>query len=96
MNAAPTTIEPAYVSAATIAGRYSVTARTITGLAEKGEIPAIKIGHQWRFDPEAVQATLTSHTTVPFTPRVRRPRRTTSPSPVVATFNACPNEGASK
>jgi len=96
MNSSPSTCAPdsVYVSAADLAARYSVTARTITGLAERGEIPAIKIGYQWRFDPAAVHSVLCSHTTVPFAPRVRRPKKT-SPAPVVATSNACLS-GASK
>ena len=71
-------------SASWIADRYCVTARTITGLAESGEIPAVKVGSQWRFDPDAVHECLSA----------RRPR-STSPSSVVATSNACPS-GASK
>jgi len=81
----------AFRSASWIADRYSVTPRTITGLAESGEIPSIKVGGQWRFDPDAVHAALTSHTTQPFTTRVRRPRsQPSSPPSVVATSNACP------
>lgn len=51
-----------FVSAATIAGRYSVTARHITNLATEGEIPGVKVGGTWRFDPSAVQAALVAKT----------------------------------
>lgn len=69
------TAEAVFVSAGDLATKYGVTSRTITGLAERGEIPALKVGFQWRFDPEAVHAALCSHTTAPFSPRIRRPKK---------------------
>jgi len=53
---APTTKEDQ--SAEDIALIYSVSPRTIQRLAEKGKIPAIRIGTNWRFDKEAVAAAL--------------------------------------
>lgn len=47
---------PIYVDAAEIARRYSVSKRHICDLAANGEIPALRVGAAWRFDPAAVHA----------------------------------------
>jgi excisionase family DNA binding protein len=44
-----------YLSTAIIAGRLGVTPRSIRLWAECGEIPAIKIGRQWRFEQRAFE-----------------------------------------
>jgi len=41
-----------------IAARLSVTDRHVLNLATRGEIPAIKVGRVWRFDPDEVMAAL--------------------------------------
>lgn len=51
---------PAYVDSAEIARRYSVTPRHITALAESGDIPALRVGSRWRFDPAAVHEAFTA------------------------------------
>lgn len=33
------------------------------GMAQKGEIPAVKIGNQWRFDREEIDRWMKSHIT---------------------------------
>jgi excisionase family DNA binding protein len=47
---------PLYVDAAEIARRYSVTSRHITALADSGDIPGLRVGRVWRFDPADVHA----------------------------------------
>jgi excisionase family DNA binding protein len=44
------------------AAKYSVTARHITKLANNGEITGIKLGRDWRFNPETVQQELEAKT----------------------------------
>ncbi len=55
-----------YVGADVIAAKYGVTTRHITGLAVAGDIPAIRVGTLWRFDPVAVHEAFTK----PFTKRL--------------------------
>jgi len=43
-----------------IAERLNVTDRHVLNLANRGEIPAIKVGRVWRFDPDEVMAALKS------------------------------------
>ena len=39
-----------YLSTSTIASRLGVSTRSVRLWAECGEIPAMKVGRQWRFD----------------------------------------------
>lgn len=47
-TAQKTNDKPAYLSAATVADDLNLSRRSIRRLCECGELPAIKIGHQWR------------------------------------------------
>lgn len=42
-----------------VAQMLCVTVSYVYALARRDEIPAIRIGHYWRFDKEAIQAWLT-------------------------------------
>jgi len=44
------------VDAATVAGTYSVSVRTVLRLAAKGKIPSERVGRQRRFDLAEVAA----------------------------------------
>jgi len=46
----PTRPRCRYLSTSVIARRVGVTARTVRLWAECGELPAIKVGRQWRID----------------------------------------------
>lgn len=46
------------LSAKEIAARHAVSDRTVRALAERGELPADKIGRQYRFDAEEVAVAL--------------------------------------
>lgn len=41
-----------------LAAEYDVSERAILRLAQRGEIPSLRIGRLLRFDPEAVRAAL--------------------------------------
>ena len=45
-----------YLSSSIVANRLNVSRRTIRLWAECGELPAIKIGRQWRFDADCLEA----------------------------------------
>ncbi len=45
---------PRLLTTATVARSLSVVPRTVRLWAECGEIPAIKVGRQWRFDRSAL------------------------------------------
>ena len=45
-------------------GTYLKLSRTkLYGMAQRGEIPASKIGNQWRFDREDIDEWMKSHST---------------------------------
>ena len=46
-----------WLTAEEVAAMYGVSAPTIRRLAAAGEIPATRIGRQWRFDPSVVYKT---------------------------------------
>lgn len=48
----------------------SLSRQTIRGLIDSGELPAIKVGQQYRFHPAAVEALLATHA-VPVIPTQR-------------------------
>ena len=45
----------AYLTVEEVAGRFHVNTTTIYRLAQKGKLPAFKIGNQWRFNPELLK-----------------------------------------
>lgn len=51
-------VETSHVDSNWLAKRYGVVPETITKLARTGEIPGLKLGTDWRFDPKAVQQAL--------------------------------------
>jgi excisionase family DNA binding protein len=50
-----------YLSTSTVATRLGVSQRTVRIWAECGEIPAIKLGRQWRINEEAFSEWLSAH-----------------------------------
>lgn len=52
-----------------IASRYRVTPAHITNLAKKGDIPGLRLGSIWRFDPGEVHEALVLRTRT-----IRQPR----------------------
>ncbi len=50
-----------------IAERLRLSERTVSRLAHKGEIPALKVAHQWRFDRAAIDDWMTKRGSVPVT-----------------------------
>lgn len=38
-----------------VAKRLSVSMRQVRDLAQEGQIPALRIGGEWRFEPEALE-----------------------------------------
>jgi excisionase family DNA binding protein len=51
-----------YLSTANIAARLNITTRSVRLWAECGEIPAVKLGRQWRFEQRAFEEWLTART----------------------------------
>jgi excisionase family DNA binding protein len=45
-----------YLTPAEVAGLLKVSPKTIQRLLKKGEIPAFRVGTQWRFDREQIEA----------------------------------------
>ncbi|MGS0649102.1 helix-turn-helix domain-containing protein [Komagataeibacter melomenusus] len=56
MTAAPAHVMEKRVDAHAIAERTGVPRRTILALAQRGEIPAAKIGRRWTFSPARIEA----------------------------------------
>lgn len=44
------------LNAKQVAARLALSERMITKMATEGNIPAIRVGSQWRFDPVDIQA----------------------------------------
>jgi excisionase family DNA binding protein len=53
-----------YLSTASVAARLNITTRSVRLWAECGEIPAVKLGRQWRFDQQAFEEWLEARTGV--------------------------------
>lgn len=45
-----------------VASMLRVSPQTLYKMLEQGAIPAVKIGSQWRFDPEKIRAWLKAQT----------------------------------
>lgn len=50
------TRRPRWITAQQLAAIWGVSTMTIYRMAKKGEIPSIRVGRAYRFDPEAVEA----------------------------------------
>ncbi|WP_407642413.1 helix-turn-helix domain-containing protein [Caballeronia arvi] len=48
-----------------VAALLRVAEKTVYTLAQRGEIPAFKVGGQWRFSRSAIQAWIDSHNRTP-------------------------------
>ncbi len=38
-----------------VAERLTLSGRQVRDMAQRGEIPAIRLGGEWRFEPEAIE-----------------------------------------
>jgi excisionase family DNA binding protein len=45
-----------YLSVEDVAKRFGVNATTVYRLAQRGDLPAIKVGSQWRFSRQALES----------------------------------------
>jgi excisionase family DNA binding protein len=52
---------PRYVSTSVIANRLGVSSRTIRLWAECGQLPAIKVGRQWRIEEGDFEQWISGH-----------------------------------
>ena len=43
-----------WLTSAQLARKWGVSARTVTGMAQREEVPAVRIRGQWRFLPEEI------------------------------------------
>jgi excisionase family DNA binding protein len=48
-----------------LASLLRVSSQTLYKMLEQGEIPAVKIGAQWRFDQEKIRSWIESHASAP-------------------------------
>lgn len=48
-----------------LASLLRVSSQTLYKMLEQGEIPAVKIGAQWRFDQEKIKSWIESHASAP-------------------------------
>ena len=53
-----------YLSIGEVADRFGVNITTIYRLAQSGKLPAFKIGSQWRFSEEQLEAWVADQVTV--------------------------------
>ena len=51
-----------YLSVEDVARRFGVNATTVYRLAQRGRLPAFKIGNQWRFSEEMLEAWVSEQT----------------------------------
>ena len=52
----------AYLSVDDVAQRFGVNSTTVYRLAQRGRLPAFKIGNQWRFSEEMLEAWVSEQT----------------------------------
>lgn len=48
--------DPNYLTVPQVAQRFGVNPTTIYRLVQKGQLPAFKVGNQWRFSEETLDA----------------------------------------
>ena len=46
-----------------VARRFNVSQRTVARLAERGQLKALRVGRQWRFEPEWIEQWVAANTT---------------------------------
>ena len=51
-----------YLSIEDVAKRFGVNATTVYRLAQRGKLPAFKVGNQWRFSREMLEAWVSEQT----------------------------------
>ena len=51
-----------YLSVEEVAQRFGVNVTTVYRLAQRGELPAFKVGNQWRFSREMLEAWVSEQT----------------------------------
>ena len=56
--------EPAYLSVEDVAARFGVTLSTVYRLAQHGRLPGFKVGGQWRFGQQMLEAWVADQVTV--------------------------------
>lgn len=61
-----------YLSVDDVARCFGVNATTVYRLAQRGRLPAFKVGHQWRFSKEMLEAWVSEQTAAE---RSRLPQR---------------------
>ncbi len=49
-------VEKAYLSVEEVAQRFRITVTTVYRLAQQGRLPGFKVGNQWRFSTEMLEA----------------------------------------
>ena len=57
-------IEKSYLSIEEVAGRFGVNPTTVYRLAQRGTLPGFKVGGQWRFSPEMLEAWISVQVTI--------------------------------
>lgn len=62
-----------------LAAQLKLSRETIYKMAQKGQIPAIKIGSQWRFDSEEIEIWLKTKSNRPVAAKEKESRRSASP-----------------
>ena len=51
--------EKTYLSVEEVAKKFGINPTTVYRLAQRGALPAFKIGNQWRFSPEMLEVWIT-------------------------------------
>mgnify|MGYP001618323328 CR=1 FL=1 len=57
-------VEKTYLSVGEVARRFGVNSTTIYRLAQRGALPGLKIGGQWRFNEEMLQSWVVDQVTI--------------------------------
>ena len=57
-------IEKSYLSVEEVAKRFEVNPTTVYRLAHRGILPGFKVGGQWRFSPEMLEAWIADQVTI--------------------------------
>ena len=57
-------VEKTYLSIEEVAKRFGVNSTTIYRLAQRGALPGLKIGGQWRFNEEMLQSWVVDQVTI--------------------------------
>jgi excisionase family DNA binding protein len=55
VSAAPAPLRPRYLSTATVAARLGLSPPTIRDWAERGVLPAFRLGKQWRVEERSLE-----------------------------------------